>query len=114
MTALLIVFGGGLGAAARSAVVTAIPGSDLDFPWAITIVNVFGSFALGTVVGLAGSGWTWFATEPFTVGVLGGFTTFSTWMVDIDEAPSKRMGLPTTVVPLFAGLLAATIGTVVG
>lgn len=69
----------------------------------VLAVNVVGAALLG-----------WFATELFTVGVLGGFTTFSTWMVDIDEAPSKRMGLATTVVPLFAGLLAATIGIVVG
>jgi len=114
MTALLIAIGGGIGALARWGVATAIPKSHGGFPVGITIVNVVGSFALGLVVGFVASGQILFATEGLTVGLLGGFTTFSTWMVDIEEAPRRRMRVATTLIPSVAGLLAAAVGVALG
>ncbi|GMQ94317.1 MAG: hypothetical protein BMS9Abin12_1805 [Acidimicrobiia bacterium] len=114
MTALLIAIGGGVGAVARWGVATAIPKSHGGFPVGITVVNVVGSFALGLIVGSVAGGQILFATEPLTIGLLGGFTTFSTWMVDIEEAPRRRMRLATTLVPSVAGLLAAAAGIALG
>ena len=113
MTPLLIGLGGGLGALARWGVASVFPKAENGFPLGITIVNVLGSFALGLVVGLVSSNGTLSATEPVTVGLLGGFTTFSTWMVDIEEAPNPRMRMATTVVPLILGLLAASAGILI-
>jgi fluoride exporter len=114
MTAILIALGGGLGAVARLGIATTIPKADDGFPVGITIVNVIGSFALGLLVGLSASDEILSATEPLTIGFLGGFTTFSTWMVDIDEAPTKRMGWAVALVPIALGLGAAATGMAVG
>ena len=72
---LLIVAAGGLGAGLRYVLdlaVTALLGS--RFPWGTFVVNVLGSFALGVVVGaVPDASWA----EVLGVGLLGGFTTFS-------------------------------------
>ena len=79
---LAIALGGGLGALARYAAVLGVgrtaPGWPV--PWATLLVNVSGSFLLGVALRLlaplpAGSPWRGFVT----VGLLGAFTTFSTY-----------------------------------
>jgi CrcB protein len=110
MTALLVAIGGGLGAVARFGIASMIPKTRLGFPSGITAVNVVGSFLLGFVVGVTEASEIALAVEPVTIGLLGGFTTFSTWMVDIDEAPRKRMAVAIVAIPLIAGLVAAGAG----
>ena len=110
MTALLVAIGGGLGAVARFGIASGIPKTGLGFPSGITAVNVVGSFLLGFVVGVIEANDIALAIEPVTIGLLGGFTTFSTWMVDIDEAPRKRMAVAVVAIPLIAGLVAAGAG----
>ncbi|MCL1600916.1 MAG: CrcB family protein [Actinomycetia bacterium] len=114
MTALLIAIGGGLGAVARFGIASMIPRTRLGFPSGITIVNIAGSFLLGLVVGIVEANEVAIATEPLTLGLLGGFTTFSTWMVDIDEAPTRRMAVAIVAIPLVAGLVAAAAGLWLG
>ena len=46
------------------------------FPWATVAINVIGSFAIGLLGGL-GSRMGW--SDNLTVGLCGGFTTFSTF-----------------------------------
>ena len=110
MTALLVAIGGGLGAVARFGIASVIPKTRSGFPSGITAVNVVGSFLLGFVVGVIEANDIALAIEPVTIGLLGGFTTFSTWMVDIDEAPRKRMAVAVVAIPLIAGLVAAGAG----
>jgi CrcB protein len=110
MTALLVAIGGGLGAVARFGIASMIPRTRLSFPFGITIVNVAGSFLLGVVVGVVDANDIALAIEPVTLGLLGGFTTFSTWMVDIDEAPTRRLAMAIVAIPLVAGLVAAAAG----
>jgi CrcB protein len=114
VTALLVAVGGGLGAVARWGIATWIPKAEGGFPVGITIVNAMGSFLLGLVVGLVSVSQTLTATEPLTIGILGGFTTFSTWMVDIDEAPSSRMEWAVVLIPLGLGLSAGAAGLALG
>lgn len=83
MTALLVALGGALGAMSRYAIDRAMHTAAMRrgagtrlFPWAITVVNLSGSFALGILVG---SGWAW---PALGAGLLGGFTTFSTASLD--------------------------------
>jgi CrcB protein len=114
MTTLLIALGGGLGALLRWGIASVFPKTELGFPSGITIVNVFGSFLLGFVVGFVVNHDVSIATEPVTVGLLGGFTTFSTWMVDIDEAPRRRTSMAIVVIPLILGLSAAAAGIALG
>ncbi len=114
MTPLLIALGGGIGSLLRWGLASMIPKADDGFPVGITVVNIVGSFLLGLVVGLVASGLIHVATSPITIGVLGGFTTFSTWMVDLEEAPSKRMTAAIAVVPVVLGLMAAVAGLAIG
>lgn len=81
MTPLLFVLAslaGGLGAGLRYVVDAGVMALTKGrFPWGIVVVNITGSFALGLVA----------ATIPDAafivgVGVLGGYTTFSTAMLD--------------------------------
>ncbi len=113
MIVALIVIGGGAGAVLRWLTTLWLGTTDGGFPVGTTVVNIAGSFALGMAYGLNISIAT-FETEPLTVGVLGGFTTFSTWMVEIDDADELTPGIAVTTVPLILGIAAATIGLIVG
>jgi CrcB protein len=55
-----------------------------DFPWGTLIINVTGSFLIGSFVGLFAAKWDLSqAMRIFlTVGICGGFTTFSTFSLD--------------------------------
>jgi CrcB protein len=79
---LLVALGGGLGAWLRFAVGRLVGFS--TFPWATLLVNVSGSFAMGLLAGwLArhGSGESW--RLLIGVGLLGGFTTFSAFSLEL-------------------------------
>ncbi len=82
--------GGALGATVRYAMESLIPTARDGWPTATFIVNLTGAFILGVVIVLVGR----FAPDPATgqvsrrirpflvTGVLGGYTTFSTYMVE--------------------------------
>ncbi|MCL1593320.1 MAG: CrcB family protein [Actinomycetia bacterium] len=111
---VLIAVGGSIGALSRWFVASVVPDHRSGFPLPITIVNVVGSFALGLAVGLDRSRILSIDLLPLTLGALGGFTTFSTWMVDIDTAPSRRVSIVIAVVPTILGVAAAAFGIMIG
>jgi fluoride exporter len=55
-----------------------------DFPWGTLIINVTGSFLIGAFVGLFATKWNLpqAARIFLTVGICGGYTTFSTFSLD--------------------------------
>ena len=73
--AFLAAVAGGLGAALRFLIDMSIPAkARASFPWGTWLINITGSFVLGLVAGpLTGAVWG----PIFTVGLLGGYTTFS-------------------------------------
>lgn len=76
MNVLLVAIGGAIGAAARYLVgawLSSLLGS--DFPWGTFFINVTGSFLIGVVLVLVQGG----ARHFVAVGILGGYTTFSTY-----------------------------------
>lgn len=103
---LVIAAGGALGALARYAVALALPAA--GFPWATLLVNVSGSLAIGVLMVLLTevAGRPHRLARPFVgVGLLGGYTTFSTYAVDAHLlAGSGALGAAALYV----------IGTVVG
>ena len=114
MTFVAIALGGGIGACLRWVTVQLVPQAPSGFPRAITAVNVVGSFLLGLVIG---AGWTTLGpveADAATIGVLGGFTTFSTWMVDIERTSTPRDSLVVVFVPTILGLIGAASGLLVG
>ena len=88
MQAILLVFvGAGLGGVLRHLINLAIArvlGN--DFPYGILFINVTGSLVMGLLVGWlafrAGEGWTRNAQLFVATGILGGYTTFSTFSLD--------------------------------
>ena len=83
---LLVALGGALGSVARylvGKVSMLLWGA--DFPWGTLIVNVVGCFIMGVLAGLLAH-YTEFSQEVrsfLLIGVLGGFTTFSAFALDI-------------------------------
>ncbi len=55
-----------------------------NFPWGTLIINVTGSFLIGAFVGLFATRWDLpqAARIFLTVGICGGYTTFSTFSLD--------------------------------
>ena len=74
-------------------------------PWGTLAVNVTGAFALGLLIGLSVTG---DALLLLGAGLLGAYTTFSTWMV---ESLGSLAYLP---LAMAAGLAAAGLGWVIG
>ena len=94
----------GLGAVAR-VWGTQVTEGRLGAPTATALVNVVGAALLGVLVGVGGST----AVLVLGTGLLGGFTTFSTWMVEVDAAHRDgrlRTALLVLVVPLVLGVAA--------
>ena len=94
VTLVQIALGGALGATARhlsGLAATRLAGS--AFPWGTLFVNVTGSFLMGTLaVVLSRHGGTRFS--PFlATGLLGGFTTFSTFSLDAATLFERGQGM---------------------
>ncbi|NKZ09075.1 fluoride efflux transporter FluC [Actinomadura latina] len=107
--------GGVLGALARYGLSSAFPYGPGEFPWPVFWINVSGCLLIGALMVLI--------TEvrrahrlvrPFLgVGVLGGFTTFSTYTVDVQRAVAHgapRIGLAYLALTLAAALAAVLAG----
>ena len=82
---LAVAMGGALGSLLRYFVASAIQSpASAGFPWGIFLVNVTGGFAMGVIVEL--SALKLHLTPELraflTVGILGGYTTFSTFSLD--------------------------------
>ncbi len=88
------------------------------FPWTTLTINLIGSFVLGVVLTVVAAD-TAAAdrTRAFAaVGVCGGFTTFSTWMVEtvlLARDGDASLGAAYTLVSLIAGLAAVIVGVMV-
>ena len=81
----VIAVGGGLGSTVRYGLAEALPTPAAGFPWATFAANVSGCFLLGLLMVFVLEIWPPSRyLRPFLgVGVLGGFTTFSTYTVEL-------------------------------
>jgi fluoride exporter len=85
-----------------------------DFPFGTLAVNLSGGFALGMLVGLGVAG---DAMLMFGTGLLGGYTTFSTWMVEaqrLGEDGEWRLMWLNLVGPMMAGLAVTGLAWIAG
>ncbi len=109
-----VAAGGALGGAVRvgagllsTAVVPGLPG------WAgLVLVNVLGCLVMGLVVGRSGPR----VSPAVTTGLLGGFTSFSGWVLDVLRLAGPAPGLALLLllaVPV-ATVAACVVGLVVG
>ena len=83
--------------------------ADSSFPWGTLVVNLTGAFALGFVTGkLSGD-----AQLLVGTGLLGSYTTFSTWMFEshrLGEDGELRAGVVNLLGSLILGILAVWLG----
>lgn len=83
---LFVGLGGAMGAVGRFVVMSAVGHvTHGGFPWSTLTVNVVGALVLGSVLELSALAWS---PSPeiramVVVGVLGSFTTFSTFSMDL-------------------------------
>lgn len=114
-----VAAGGVLGSLSRYAVGLALPHVSGAFAWSTFLVNVTGSLAMGVLV-------VWVLSmsaphpwlRPFLgVGVLGGWTTFSSYALDIHAMVQAGHGLVAAaylVGSLVVGLVAVGLGITLG
>jgi CrcB protein len=118
MVWVAIAVGGALGSMARHGVSVVVAGRwpTMRFPLATMVVNVAGCLVIGLLAGLIMSGritprlhWR----EFVFVGILGGFTTFSTFGLDtitLARSPSMMPALWNVIGQVVLGLLAVQVG----
>lgn len=109
---LVVALGGAIGAVGRFFVyVLAAQIFGTGFPFGTLIVNIFGSFIMGVLI--EGLALAWSLPEPvrlfLAVGILGAFTTFSTFSLDV--AVLYERGRPMLVAVY---ILVSVIGSVGG
>ncbi|MEV4424127.1 fluoride efflux transporter FluC [Streptomyces sp. R-07] len=109
----VVAAGGALGAAARYGATLAWPTPDGAFPWTILTVNVAGCALLGALIVLLTETTT--APHPLLrpflgTGLCGGFTTFSTYSLDIQRLLSG--GDPTRGLLYLGGTLLSALAAV--
>jgi len=122
MTWLAIAVGGALGSVARHGVNVLIHGRwpMAKFPFATLVVNVAGCLVIGLLAGLIMSErltLRFYWREFMFVGILGGFTTFSTFGLDtitLVRTHSISAALWNVMAHVVIGLLAVQAGVALG
>jgi CrcB protein len=114
MTTLLVAVGGLIGVMGRYGL-TRLTLHHESLLWTTAAINIGGSFLLGLLTATS-----WFSRdvrEGLGVGLLGGFTTFSTFtaqtVLDVDAGEPRR-AVVYLALSVAGGLAAATFGYVLG
>jgi fluoride exporter len=105
----VIAVGGAIGSLARYGLLYAFPHSPGGFGWAAFAVNVSGCLIIGVLMVLITEARPAHRlARPFlATGILGGYTSFSTYVVDIQRA--LLAGAPGTALLYAAGTMAAAV-----
>ena len=113
MAYVLAALGGALGALARWAVAEVVPSDGL--PWATVLVNLTGCLLIGVLYGALARrspepAWV----RPFVgAGVLGGYTTYSTFAVEVVDLVDDGALLPAAgylLASVIGGIAAVALG----
>jgi CrcB protein len=125
MASLHVALGGAIGSVLRYQMGRGMthwlgPQVMTTFPWATLAVNVLGSLAMGLLAGWLGRAGPDLATEPsrllLGVGLLGGFTTFSAFSLELMmliERGQAGQAFTYGAISVLAGLTALYIGLIV-
>lgn len=114
----LVVLGGAVGTLVRVLLEDAFGAGLGEWPWATFAINVAGSFLLGLLVAaLAARGGDERLRLALGTGVLGGFTTYSTFIVEVDRLLADGhlgLGAGYALGSVLLGVAAAAVGVRVG
>jgi len=115
----LIALGGAAGSVARYLVGRLMgPQADGAIPWHTFAVNATGAFIIGLLLVLAARlGWPGWWRPLLAVGVLGGYTTFSTFSLEVVELAMRGAWSTASLYglgSLAVGVVAAACGILVG
>jgi CrcB protein len=116
---LAAALGGALGALARWGVAQALPSPPTGWPWSTLLVNLTGCLLLGLLLAAL---FTRHPDHPWLrpflgTGVLGGYTTFSTFAVDVvrlADAGAWSVAVGYVLTSVAGGVLAAAAGVRLG
>jgi CrcB protein len=110
-----VAVGGVIGAEGRFGLQSVFPHPAGGFPWATLAINIAGSLLLGALMVLVTEVWPdRRLLRPFVgTGVLGGFTTFSSYTVEVQQAVTGGH-LATAAAYLAGTLLAALVAVWAG
>lgn len=119
--AALVALGGTVGTAARAQLEAALPAQAGGWPWTTFLINVAGSLLLGVLLesllrGGDDIGWRRAVRVGCGTGLLGGFTTYSTFVLEVErllQGGHAAVGVLYAVVSVVAGLVAAGVGVAV-
>ena len=93
---LMVALGGAIGTTGRYLVgVLAARLFGVGFPWGTLIVNILGSFVMGVLIATLALRYS-VSNEVrafLTIGILGGFTTFSSFALDVVFLAEKKQYL---------------------
>jgi CrcB protein len=107
----ILALGGAIGGLCRYLVSGVVQGqSRSDFPLGTLAVNLAGAFFFGVIVGLDDLESTWSLTAG---GFMGGFTTFSTWMIEtvrLGVTPIRSVAAANLAVTSLVGVILAAAG----
>jgi CrcB protein len=118
---LAVAFGGALGSMARHGVNLFFAHTlERAVPYATATVNLIGSAVIGLLAALIATGRLHLSTQARTfvfVGILGGFTTFSSFMLDtltLSHGSDRGLAIANVAVQTLYGLAAVWGGYRVG
>jgi CrcB protein len=116
--AALVALGGMVGTTARAQLEAAFPAPVGGWPWATFVINLVGSLILGVLLesllrGGNDAGWRRAVRLGCGTGMIGGFTTYSTFMLEVEQL--LRGGHPAVavayaVVSVVVGVIVAGFG----
>ncbi|MEU0489277.1 CrcB family protein [Nocardiopsis sp. NPDC006139] len=117
-TALLVAAGSAVGTLARAGIGAALPAGAGQWPWATFGVNVLGSLLLGALLEALSrsggdTGWRRRVRLGAGTGVLGGFTTYSTYVIEVGrlaDSGHPSVAAAYAVASVAAGVAAAGVG----
>lgn len=118
MLLVYVALGGALGSVLRAVIARTITVTEHNFPYGVLSVNVIGSFCIGALMAYMVTRLSDVTFLPqirafFMVGILGGFTTFSTFSLDALDLMMKGQLLKAAIYVLSTVILsifAAAVG----
>ena len=118
LSVMAVAAGGLIGSAARIGIDRLIPASTDGFPTTVLVVNLVGSFFIGLYLARRERAISRpLALQFWAIGVLGSFTTFSAFSVDLVELLAASRPLTATIyigASVIGGLALAATGQRVG